>query len=71
MRFYHLTATPFRLTPDPKFCFSHPGYAEARAYLQYAFELGEGSCILTGRPGTGKTTLIESFLKELEDDPYA
>ena len=64
--FYHLTATPFRLTPDPKFCFSHPGYAEARAYLQYAFELGEGFIILTGRPGAGKTTLIESFLKELE-----
>ena len=65
-RFYHLTATPFRLTPDPKFCFSHSGYAEARAYLQYAFALGEGFIILTGRPGAGKTTLIESFLKELE-----
>ena len=64
--FYHLTATPFRLTPDPKFCFSHSGYAEARAYLQYAFELGEGFIILTGRPGAGKTTLIESFLRELD-----
>lgn len=64
--FYHLTATPFRLTPDPRFCFSHSGYAEARAYLQYAFKLGEGFIILTGRPGAGKTTLIESFLKELE-----
>jgi type II secretory pathway predicted ATPase ExeA len=69
--FYHLTATPFRLTPDPKFCFSHSGHAEARAYLQYAFALGEGFIILTGRPGAGKTTLIESFLKELEASKVA
>ncbi len=64
--FYQLTAIPFRLTPDPKFCFSHSSYAGARAYLQYAFELGEGFIVLTGRPGVGKTTLIESFLKELD-----
>lgn len=64
--FYHLSATPFRLTPDPKFCFSHSGYEQAHAYLQYAFELGEGFILLTGRPGAGKTTLIETFLRELE-----
>lgn len=69
--FYNLTATPFRLTPDPRFCFSHSSYAGARAYLQYAFELGEGFIILTGRPGAGKTTLIESFLKELETGAVA
>jgi type II secretory pathway predicted ATPase ExeA len=64
--FYRLTANPFRLTPDPKFCFSHPAYQEANAYLQYAFELGEGFILLTGRPGAGKTTLVESFLGSLE-----
>jgi len=64
--FYRLSATPFRLTPDPRFCFNHSGYAQARAYLQYAFDLGEGFIIVTGRTGAGKTTLVESFLKELE-----
>lgn len=64
--FYRLSATPFRLTPDPRFCFNHSGYAQARAYLQYAFDLGEGFIIVTGRAGAGKTTLVESFLKELE-----
>jgi type II secretory pathway predicted ATPase ExeA len=63
--FYHLSATPFRLTPDARFCFKHPGYAQARAYLQYAFELGEGFIVLTGRAGAGKTTLVESFLSDL------
>jgi len=64
--FYHLSATPFRLTPDPSFCFNHSGYAQARAYLQYAFDLGEGFIIVTGRAGAGKTTLVEGFLRELE-----
>ncbi len=64
--FYQLTANPFRLVPDPHFCFSHPSYDEAHAYLEYAFKLGEGFVMFTGRPGTGKTTLIHTFLDSLE-----
>lgn len=64
--FYHLSANPFRLTPDPKFCFSHSAYQESHAYLQYAFGLGEGFILLTGRPGAGKTTLVESFIGSLD-----
>lgn len=64
--FYHLRANPFRLTPDPRFCFSHPAYQESRAYLQYAVELGEGFILLTGRPGAGKTTLVQTFLGSLD-----
>jgi type II secretory pathway predicted ATPase ExeA len=64
--FYQLNANPFRLTPDPKFCFSHAGYKSAREYLDYALRLGEGFIMVTGRPGTGKTTLAETFLKDLD-----
>jgi type II secretory pathway predicted ATPase ExeA len=64
--FYHLSANPFRLVPDPRFCFEHAGHSEARAYLSYALKLGEGFIVITGRPGTGKTTLVQVFLKELE-----
>ena len=64
--FYHLNSNPFRLTPDPKFCFSHAGYKSAREYLDYALRLGEGFIMVTGRPGTGKTTLAETFLKDLD-----
>jgi len=63
--FYQLQTNPFSLTPDPKFCYSHSGYMQAREYLDYALKLGEGLVMVTGRPGTGKTTLIESFLATL------
>jgi type II secretory pathway predicted ATPase ExeA len=64
--FYRLQTNPFRLTPDSKFCFSHSGYKLAREYLEYALKSGDGFVMLTGRPGTGKTTLVESFLAALD-----
>ncbi len=63
--FYHLHTDPFRPTPDPAFCFRHPRYARALDNLQCAAEQGEGVVMVTGRPGTGKTTLIEQFCSEL------
>ena len=64
--FYKLGTNPFRLTPDPKFCFRHPSHNQAYAYLQYALRLGEGFILVTGRPGIGKTTLAEVFLTEIK-----
>ena len=64
--FYKLGTNPFRLTPDPKFCFRHPSHNQAYAYLQYALRLGEGFILVTGRPGIGKTTLAEVFLTEIQ-----
>jgi len=66
--FYQLQTNPFSLTPDLKFCYCHTGYMQAREYLDYALELGEGFVMVTGRPGTGKTTLVESFLATLNMD---
>ena len=65
-RYYQLSAKPFRLKPDPNFCFSHSGYQRAREYLEYALDQGEGFVIVTGRPGTGKTLLLETFLREID-----
>jgi putative secretion ATPase (PEP-CTERM system associated) len=66
--FYKLTAEPFRLSPDHKFCFGHKSYARARAYMAYAFNRAEGFVMITGRPGTGKTTLIGELVENLADD---
>ena len=65
-RFYQLTTNPFRLEPDPNFCFSHSSYKRAREYLEYALAQGEGFVMVTGRPGTGKTLLLETFLEEID-----
>jgi len=66
--FYKLKAEPFRLSPDHKFCFEHKGYARARAYMAYAFKRAEGFVMITGRPGTGKTTLVGELVESLSGD---
>jgi len=66
--FYQLKLEPFRLSPDHKFRFEHKGYAQARAYMVYAFRRAEGFVMITGRPGTGKTTLIGELVESLPRD---
>jgi type II secretory pathway predicted ATPase ExeA len=66
-KFYQLESNPFSLAPDPHFCFSHAGHQQAREYLEYALNLGEGMVMITGRPGNGKTTLVESFLSKMRN----
>lgn len=63
--FYGLREEPFRLSPDSRQCFKHPTYQKARAYMQYALERREGFVMVTGRPGTGKTTLINDITTQL------
>lgn len=66
--FYGLKADPFRLTADHRFCYSHRSYARAKAYVQYALYRAEGFVLVTGRPGTGKTTLVADLLASLPNN---
>ncbi len=63
---YHLQEQPFRLSPDSRFSFGHRSYENARSYLKYAITEGEGIVVVTGAPGTGKTTLISTIFNELD-----
>jgi putative secretion ATPase (PEP-CTERM system associated) len=67
-RFFNLTAEPFRLSPDHHFCYNHTQYAKAKAYMAYAFMRAEGFVLVTGSPGTGKTTLIGDLIESLADE---
>ncbi len=65
---FQLTEPPFRLTPDPQFLFASKQHARAKAYMESTIWLADGFVVITGDIGSGKTTLIESFLAELPQD---
>ena len=69
-QFFHLRADPFALSPNPGFCYPHASYKKAKIFMQFALARGEGFLLITGKPGTGKTTLVKELLGELEMTRY-
>jgi len=65
---FQLKEPPFRLTPDPQFLFASKQHSRAKAYMESTIWLADGFVVITGDIGSGKTTLIESFLSELPKD---
>ncbi|OSM01709.1 ExeA family protein [Magnetofaba australis] len=63
---FHLTASPFSLTPDTDFCFLDSGFHEALSMLAVAINNGEGFVMVTGEPGAGKTLLCRALLNRLD-----
>jgi type II secretory pathway predicted ATPase ExeA len=66
-KFYGLSHDPFRLLPDSGVCYPHRSSASAWAYLRYALKRGEGIVVVTGAPGSGKTTLAHRLLNEVDE----
>jgi len=66
--YYSFTARPFRLSPDHRFYFASRGHGRALSYLKYGVSQGEGFIVITGDIGTGKTTLVNALLKELDQE---
>ena len=69
--FYQLSADPFRLSPDPGFSFQHRTYRKAMTYMLHALQRAEGFIMITGQPGTGKTTLVSDLVSTLRSDQIA
>lgn len=67
-QFFGLKEHPFRLTPDPDFFFPSDSHREALETLLYSIRSGEGFVQITGIPGTGKTLLLRTILRELGKD---
>lgn len=65
--FFGLTEKPFAITPDPRYLFLSERHAEALAYLLYGIDDAGGFVQLTGEVGTGKTTMVRSFLAQLPE----
>ena len=68
LELFKLHELPFRLSPDPAFLYLSKHHARAKAYMESTIWFTDGFVIITGEIGSGKTTLIETFLSELEKD---
>ena len=68
LELFKLKELPFRLSPDPQFLFLSKDHARAKAYMESTIWFTDGFVVITGEIGAGKTTLIETFLRELEKD---
>jgi general secretion pathway protein A len=64
--YFGLDADPFRVNPDPRFLFLSESHREALATLVYAIRERKGFSVLTGEVGTGKTTILNALLAQLD-----
>ncbi|HNR22932.1 MAG TPA: AAA family ATPase [Steroidobacteraceae bacterium] len=65
---FKLRDLPFRLSPDPQYLYLSRNHSRAKAYMESTIWFTDGFVVITGEIGSGKTTLIETFLRELEQD---
>jgi general secretion pathway protein A len=68
LELFKLRELPFRLSPDPQFLYLSKQHARAKAYMESTIWFTDGFVVITGEIGSGKTTLIESFLQEVQRD---
>ena len=68
LELFKLRELPFRLSPDPQFLYLSKSHARAKAYMESTVWFADGFVVITGEIGCGKTTLIETFLEELQND---
>jgi general secretion pathway protein A len=67
LSFYGLVEKPFNVTPDPRFLYMGSAHQEALAQLVYGIRERKGFIVLTGKVGTGKTTLLHALRQRLTE----
>ena len=70
LEYFGFREKPFSITPNPRFIFLSKNHREAFAHLLYGINNHAGFIELTGEVGTGKTTVLRTFLNRLDDDGY-
>lgn len=65
-KYYGLRTPPFSLVPDPGFLFLSQRHKMALSLLEYGLLNHASFTVITGEPGTGKTTLLNAILDRSE-----
>jgi type II secretory pathway predicted ATPase ExeA/tetratricopeptide (TPR) repeat protein len=65
--YYNLSAKPFNISADSRFLWLGDDHKEALATLKYGLAEGNGYVVLVGAVGTGKTTLVNALLADLDE----
>lgn len=65
-KYFNLREKPFDLNPNPKFLYLSESHKEAFASLKYGVKERKGFVVITGEVGTGKTTLLNALLEEID-----
>ncbi len=63
--FFGLQERPFDLVPNPRFLFLAGRHREAFSNLSYGLSVPKGLTLLLGDAGTGKTTLVQAALSQI------
>jgi type II secretory pathway predicted ATPase ExeA len=66
-RFFGLRERPFDLVPNPRFLYLTGRQREALSNLRYGLTTPRGLTLLIGEAGTGKTTLVQAVMGEIDD----
>jgi len=64
--YWNLTGTPFDKSIKPEQLFMSNGFKELQSRLQY-MKQHRGIMLISGQPGTGKTTALRAFVNELSE----
>jgi general secretion pathway protein A len=62
LNFYQLHKKPFSLAPDPEFLYLSQQHKDALGAIIYGIKEREGFVSVIGEVGTGKTTIVRSYL---------
>jgi len=66
--FYGLIEKPFQIVPNPSYLYMSPGHENALTYMEYGLMENVGFILLTGKVGTGKTTLVRHIMNQFETE---
>ena len=63
---FGLSAKPFQLSPDAAFFYPSKEHKRALSFLEYGLSQADGFIVITGDVGTGKTTVVQALLRNLD-----